>query len=269
MSVSKVRKFLYVVGAFCILLSGCTFIDTAIEKASEVAGEIVGESVGKSLGKASLRGISPAMRQIYVSSVFNAFFYGGGYQFDYHEYKPGEWTKWEVTGMDEGDEFEKAFLKKDDKGREWWRIYTSNVTEGEAEEVVLEALFSEPDKSGGRKLLRMRGIFPGDKEPGEIPVQENTSAWYREPVQLTDESMKAAEKGMETIATPAGKFKTRHLVYKTIDGRYDWWLSDKVPGGMVKYSITYGEGGNGGEKDAYTSQIVAYGSGAKSRLGSF
>ncbi len=39
--------------------------------------------------------------------------------FDYYnEYKPGEWTRWKADGMDEGDQFQKAFLKKEDGGRE-------------------------------------------------------------------------------------------------------------------------------------------------------
>lgn len=269
MSMRKIRASFCVLFACCMAFSGCTFVDTVVDKASEVAGDMVGKKLGKSVGEASLRGLSPAMRQVYVSSIFSGFFYGGGYHFDYHDYQPGEWTKWEVTGMDEGDEFEKAFLKRDAKGREWWRISTRNVSEGEAEEVVLEALFSARDKAGMTKLLRLRGLFPGDKEAGEIPVQEDTSAWYHEPVRLTRDSFEAATKGIDTITTPAGTFKARHVVYKTVDGQGEWWLSDKVPGGMVKYKITASKAEEAGEKDIYSVQLTAFGSGAKSRLQSF
>ena len=117
--------------------------------------------------------------------------------------------------------------------------------------------------------MRLRGFFPEDKEPGEIPVQENTSAWHSDPIRLTRDSLKAATKGIDTISTPAGRLKARHLVYKTGQGLGEWWLSDEVPGGMVKYQITSSESKEDSEKDMYGAQLTAFGSGAKSRLQSF
>jgi len=261
-----------------ILFGGGTgFIGSAVDKAANVAGEKVGERVGQTVGTAmagyadaSLRGLSPALMQLYVSSVFSSVFYAGGYSFEYkNAYKPGEWSNWKATGMDEGDEFQKAFLMKMDDGKEWWQIITNSVRDGKKEEVVLEAMFSAPDESGMRKLLRLRSLFPGDKEPAEVPVQENTAAWYHEPIKITEESLKAATKGTESIKTPAGTFSADHIVYRDAYGVGEWWVTDKVPGGLVKYQVTNSQAEADKEENKYTVELLGYGDGAKTRLNSF
>lgn len=278
--------FCFVPIVFMAFLPGCglllggkaggTFIGSAMDKAASVAGEKVGQKVGENVGTAiagyadaSLRGLSPALMQIYVSSIFSSVFYAGGYYFDYaNVYEPGDWTKWKATGMDEGDEFQKAFLKKTDDGKEWWQIITSSMREGKREEVVLEALFSAPDEFGMRKLLRLRSLFPGDKEPAEMPVQDNTSAWYNDPIKLTKESLEAATKGIESVTTPAGTFTAQHVVYRDAYGIGEWWLTDKVPGGLIKYQVT-GSSEQEGKASQYTVELVGYGKNASTRLGSF
>jgi len=273
----KVKLFFCISIALLILASGCAkFVESAIDRAAGTAGDKVGQRIGDTVGtamagyaEASLRGMSPALMQMYVSSIFSMFYYNGGYHFDYHDYDPGEWSKWKATGMDEGSDFGKAFLRKEDDGKEWWQIVASGIRDGESEEVTLEALFSAPDEAGSRKLLRLRSLFPGDKEPAEVPVQENTAAWYHDPVKITQESLEGATKGVETITTPAGTFTTQHIVYRDVRGIAEWWLSDKVPGGIVKYMVTSSESSEGGEKEQYTAELVASGSDAKSRLQSF
>jgi hypothetical protein len=273
----RINVLLCISIACFVFLSGCSkFVESALDKAAGTAGEKVGQRVGETVGtamagyaEASLRGMSPALMQLYVSSVFSAFFYSGGYHFDYHVYEPGEWSKWQATGMDEGEEFEKAFLRKEDDGREWWQVVVSTVREGKAEVVILEALFSAPDEAGLRTLLRLRSLFPGDKEPAEIPVQEDTAAWYHDPVKITQESLEGATKGYEDVTTPAGTFNSRHVIYRDVQGLAEWWLNDKVPGGLVKYMVTQSRGEEEGEEEQYIAEIVAFGTDAKTRLQSF
>jgi hypothetical protein len=285
---NKLKMLIYVVPlvVFMIAFSGCGcllggshgtgFIGSAMDKAANVAGEKVGQSVGENVGNtmagyanASLRGLSPALMQMYVSSLFSSVFYAGGYSFEYqNEYKPGDWSKWKATGMEEGSGFEKAFLKKEEDGKEWWQITSSSVRDGKPEEVVLEALFSAPDESGVRTLLRLRSLFPGDKEPAEVPVQENSAAWYHEPVKITDESLKAATKGTESITTPAGTFSTQHIVYRDAYGIGEWWITDKVPGGLVKYQVTQSDS-ESKKENKYEVELIDQGTGAKTRLQSY
>jgi hypothetical protein len=256
---------------------GAGFIGKPMNTAANVAGNKVGQRVGENVGNAmagyadaSLRGLSPALMQMYVSSIFSSVFYAGGYSFEYkNEYKPGDWSKWKATGMEEGSEFQKAFLKKEADGKEWWQITTSSVRDGKTEEVVLEALFSAPDASGLRTLVRLRSLFPGDKEPAEVPVQENSAAWYHDPVKITEESLKAATKGIEDVTTPAGKFSAQHVVYRDAYGLGEWWITDKVPGGLVKYMVTHSNTESKDEENKYTVELVGFGSGAKTRLQSY
>jgi hypothetical protein len=260
---------------FGFLLSGCDmFLGSALNKAASTAGDKVGQRVGDTVGTAmagyadaSLRGLSPALMQLYVSSIFSSFFYAGGYSFDYNEYKPGQWSTWQATGMEEGSKFTKAFLMKEADGKEWWQIISLAVRDGKNEEVTLEALFSAPDEAGIRKMLRLRSLFPGDKEPAEVPVQENSAAWYHDPVKVTKESMDAATKGVESVKTPAGSFQAKHVVYRDVRGLSDWWLNDTVPGGLVKYKFT--AGGEEDKKDEYTAELTGFGNDAKSKLNSF
>ncbi|MBD3184846.1 hypothetical protein GF312_21365 [Candidatus Poribacteria bacterium] len=267
-----------------IFISGCsTFIESTIDKAAGAAGNKVGQRIGDTVGtavagyaEASLMNLTPALMQMYVSSIFSMVYYHGGYSFSYNEYEPGDLTRWKATGMDEGDEFEKAFLKREEDGKEWWRVVSKGMREGNMEEVVLESLFSPPDEAGYRRLLRLRSLFPGDKEAAEVPVQENTAAWYAQPTKLTKESLEAATKGFEDVTTPAGSFNTRHVVYRDIRGIAEWWLTDEVPGGLVKYKVTYTSEESEEEEETesaeYIVEVTSFdrkGGAMDSRLGSF
>lgn len=256
-----------------LMLSGCSqLVESTVNQAAGVVGQTAGQQVGQTVGtalggyaEASLRNLSPALMQLYVSTLFSAFFYSGGYDFAHHDYKPGEWSRWQATGMDEGNEFEKAFLKRTDDGKQWWQIVASAVRDGKTEVVVLEALFSPTDEAGMRNLLRLRSLFPGDTMPAEIPVQENTAAWYHAPIKLTADSLEAATTGTEQISTPAGTFNARHVAYRDVSGRAEWWLSEDVPGGIVKYTSTTAEQ----SQPRYTAELIAFGKAAQSRLQSF
>ena len=272
MEVSTLKKISMVLGfsfVLVILLSSCsTFLDSALDTAAGIVGKKVGDTVGTAAAgyaDASLRGMSPQLMQAYTSAVFATAFYHGGYAFEVKEYKPGEWTRWQTTGMEEGEEFEKAFLKKLDDGKEWWQVIVRSVREGEKEEVILEALFS-PVEDEHRELLRMRALFPGDEEPSEIPVEKD-SGWYGEPTELTDESLAAAKKGNKKVTVPAGTFTAEHIVFKDVRGVGEWWLVSQVPGSIVKYVIK--ESAGEGEQDTYTAELADYGKKAATRLQSY
>jgi hypothetical protein len=253
MEVSTLKKISMLLGfafVLVILFSSCsTFLDSALDTAAGIVGKKVGDTVGTAA----------------ASAVFATAFYHGGYAFEVKEYRPGEWTRWQTTGMEEGEEFEKAFLKKLDDGKEWWQVIVRSVREGEKEEVILEALFS-PVEDEHRELLRMRALFPGDEEPSEIPVEKD-SGWYGEPTELTDESLAAAKKGNKKVTVPAGTFTAEHIVFKDVRGVGEWWLVSQVPGSIVKYVIK--ESAGEGEQDTYTAELADYGKKAATRLQSY
>ena len=90
--------------------------------------------------------------------------------------------------------------------------------------------------------------------------------YYYPPAKLTKESIEGAVVGRETVQVGAGKFNASKAVYSVMGaGVSEWWLSDKVPGGVVKYLFK-------GKKDSapvMEMELESFGKNAKSVLGSF
>ena len=110
----------------CAAFGCANIIDAAMDRAGTKIGARVGDEVGDQVGKAaasvvraSLMDLTPALMQLYVQALFSAGFHHGGYHYSALSYEPGQWTRWKATGVDQGDELEKAFLKREDD-KEWW-----------------------------------------------------------------------------------------------------------------------------------------------------
>lgn len=256
-----------------VTLAGCS---AAIDSAMRTAGQGIGNAVGQRVGDAAGAAIAsrlptvwtPALTQVYMNYLFTMAFHSGSYTFSGTDYDVGEWTRWQMVDADSGDrpnEMERAFLHRGDDGREWWRVKYISAAEGEARDsITVEALF---DTQTG-EIVRMRGRMPGEDEAKEMPVEEGTYG-YAEPRRLTDESLAGATVGTETVRVPAGSYRARHVRYGGMDaGAWEWWLSDDVPGGMVKYSRSY-EARDTDGPDAYNwaLDLMASGGGARSELG--
>ncbi len=248
-------------------------VDKAVSTAADKTGKAIGEAIGKEtarVGTAVVRQYTPAFMGLYVSYLFTYAFGAGSYWVETTPYSEGEWTKWAVlTGGGKAEStLEKAFLKRTEDGKEWWKVKFYDAESGDT--VVLEGLFSP----GRAELLRLRAKFP-DKAPQEVPVQKGVVT-YVPPVELTEESLEGATVGTETVKVPAGTFTARHVKYGDIatGGTVEWYIVEGVPGGLVKYVATSseekeGEGVEGLDENNYTLELMAYGSGAESELGSF
>jgi hypothetical protein len=200
---------------------------------------------------------------IYIGALF-AMEYGTGATMFEGDYKSGEWTKWKVSTEDNSDAQtnERAFLGKPSDGGEWWRIKTVSGSDT----ISMEALFkTEGGSDVQQKLVRMRGKFPGNAEAQELLVPEQYSMWNmagslgRKP---TKESLDGATVGTETVTTPAGTFKAKHVRFGTGAGTMDWWLDETAVGGWVKFVLFDQD-----KKPRYTMELVGKGTGAKSELG--
>lgn len=206
-------------------------------------------SRGPAAGSAAWNQAMTMQAQIAFTYAFSA----GGLWVGEAGYKPGEYTKfrWEAKGEDSVT-MERAFLKKLDDGKEWWRVAWSD----EEDTWLWEALL---DPESGR-VLRMRARDP-DGETGEIPVTGD--AIYTPPAELTKESVQGATVGSEKVDTPAGAFQARHVVYSAAGGgKIEWWMTDRVPGGVVKYLFDDGQG-----RSDWTSSLAEHGKDAKTILG--
>jgi len=256
-----------------IFLAGCwspqNIVDRAIDKTVDKAAERVGQKVGDAIA-ADILANNPNLMYAYSMSVFQLMFYQGGYYIEYGKgYAPGQYTQYQSQGVTEGDWFEKVLLAEHANGNQWWRVEThSKQSDGTTDVVIMEALFSKPDETGTRRVLRMRAKLPGEDQPREIPITKQDSQRWRFAAhnQLTDESMKGMEKGVEKVETPAGTFQARHLQHAYgSDGVADWYLADEVPGGVVKFTRKYDAAS---DKTDHAVTLVGYGGGkTKSVLG--
>ncbi len=204
---------------------------------------------------------------IFISQLFAVQFLSGATMFE-TDYKPGEWTRWKITTehSDESETTERAFIGKPTDGGEWWRMKTITASKDAADTISLESLF-KPDPSNDQlqTLVRMRGKLPGNSEPQELIVPEQWAMWNmagafsRKP---TKESIEGATIGVESVTTPAGTFRAKHIRFGQGGGTLDWWVDDTTIGGWVKFSMIGDD-----KKPKYTMELLAKGTGAKSELG--
>ena len=249
-------------------------IDAAARGTGAGIGNAVGNRMGAAVGSRMPAMWTPDLTQMYASYMFAIAFGAGSYNVEPKEYAPGEYTKWKIADQEnDGSDawLERAYLTKTADGKEWWRIkYIVNSKEGNAmksDTINFEGLFA----ADGSSMLRLRAKMPNEKDAKEMPVTEN-SYGYTKPTNLTAESMQGATVGTETVSVPSGSFSAKHVRYGGMGGgTLDWWLSNNVPGGLVKYSVTAPSDSQsaGPNKNAYVVELAGFGKNAKSELGSF
>lgn len=236
-----------VISIILIIGLGCSTVrDSVMKGATSGIGRAVSERAEQAVykrvaPKASLPAAgTPGWNQfmtLQAQVIFSYSFSAGGLWIGPVDYKPGEWTKFEFKVQDEPSVvLEKAFLKRTDDGKEWWRVSWTTAEEGTW---VYEALIATEES----QLLRLRARDVDGNE-GEIPVTGG-EVIYMAPTEVTQESIQGATVGKENITTPAGTFSADHVVYMAVtgEGEIEWWVTDKVPGGVVKYQLKTKEEG--------------------------
>lgn len=259
---SVISLAMLLVFTFSAIFIGCS-------KIKRVAQTVVERKVEAALFKrVAPRGETPAPSSagwgqfmvLQAQIVFSYSFSAGGFWLGQTGYKPGELTKFELKAKDEEPILlEKAFLRKLDDGKEWWRVSWS----GTDANFVYEALFSAGED---RQLLRLRAR-DANGNVGEVPVTSGQRV-YNEPIELTKESIEGAitERGVR-LDTPAGTFTANHVVYLAAagaEGQVEWWLTDEVPGGVAKYLLREKT-----EGVVWTCTLKEKGSNATTILGSY
>ncbi|MEY4608054.1 MAG: hypothetical protein RL625_271 [Gemmatimonadota bacterium] len=243
-----------------VYVAGGDKIAGAIERA---ANKIAG-SAGMAMAGANWSG---DFAWSWISQLFSMQFSSGATVFE-RPYQPGEWTRWNTRfGDDMTQETERAYIGKQSDGSQWWRINTiTRFDRQQADTVILEALFRpEMGNEFVQELVRMRAKLPDNPEPQEMLVPEQWSTWnmmgtFRS--RPTPESVEGATVGIETITTPAGTFKARHVRFGQPGGTLSWWVDESTTGGWVKFQAV-----DGSKQPTYTMELVGKGTGAKSVLG--
>ncbi len=267
--------------AIALLLAGsagCSFFSSFLWGAGDAASQRAGENAANSAmgprqapppggaygggaygggaggGGMSMATMNPAFLNMYMGVIFTYAFSSGGYDVSQVDYKPGEYTRWTGKGRDgKAILIERAHLFDDQQGRQWWKVkFTDND-----KTTILEGLL-DPST---RTFVRMRAKFPDDKEGNEMPMTDDS--YYRPAQKLSKDSVEGATKGVENVSVPAGAFSAKHVVFGGMDGSHEWWLDEKVPGGAVKQLLRNPKS----DEDRWEMELAAYGSDARSELG--
>ena len=226
----------------------------------------MGSALGNAIG-AQMSMFTPDMTWAYVGYLNGILYMSGATMFE-TDYKAGEWTRWEIKDASQSDQhmvLERAMIRRDADKSEWWRTKTINVTAERADTIVLESQLKPLDADGmTQQVVRMRGKFPGDSVGKELMVPENMNtlsaqAWGSKP---TKESIAGATVGTESVTVGNKSYVANHVRFGSGNGDMDWWLTDKVPGGLVRVQSTAR-----GQDAKWTMDLVATGTGAKSELG--
>ncbi len=274
----RIRQIMLCIFLSGLITTGCVSperilersVDRGVDRAVDSAFEAAGARVGEAVGEAIVREYTPRFTRWYTNYLMEMAFYAGGYSVEgvARDYSPGEYTQWLVAG--EGDEeinrMRRAYLGDDEEGNQWWQIVFEDASSEDT--MILEALFT-PDRD---QLLRLRTKFPNEDEPTERPVEDQQ---YRSPSHLTVESIEGATETIEEVTVPAGSFEARRVAYGSgHEGRRIWWMSDEVPGGIVRFGTEHPRAEDDAPDDAeeipvegYFSELEEYGSNARSRLG--
>lgn len=206
---------------------------------------------------AAIPGLPIIPYDLIAGTMFNYAFNVHGYWVG-RNYKPGEWTRWQVTSKEEKPThvMEKAYLKKEADGKEWWRVAYVDNGDGATFEGQFAASLAE--------MLRLRGRFSANEQPTEIPVTKGKV--YQPAKHVEAASLKNVQVKKETITVPAGTFKADHYVYSpSLSEVSEWWLSDQVPGGAVKYSFREGKDA----PNSYEMVLEKFGQNATTVLSSY
>lgn len=227
--------------ALVLSLSGCQqVVGNIVGTAMQTTTQRVGEEIGNRVASAVLGDLGPRMIRSYTIGLMHLLFYQGGYDAQLEDYQPGQYTVWQSETAEFGQIMERAFLRREENGNEWWRLeaYSQDPDTGEEFHLIMEGLFETRD-DGSRLVRRLRVQYPDSDTPEEVPItRENQEEWVVRTNQLTPESLEGMRVGQEEVTVPAGTFQTTH--YKTDAQRYrgvesNWWVTDQqIPGRIVR-----------------------------------
>jgi len=132
------------------------------------------------------------------------------------------------------------------EGDSWWY---EMVMQGKERMVSKVLVSGDPEDRKNVKRMIMKA---GDRPAMEMPVMGlGPSQGKPKPPKG-----KLVDKGIESIAVPAGTFQTRHMQYQGPDGVVDSWVSEKVPPyGVVK-----------SQARDFEMVLTGYGTGARSLI---
>jgi len=250
-----------------LALSGCSTIGSAMstalgKQAASSSTSPQSSDTSSGSGSTTNQAPSPAAAEAYQYQ-FNAF-YGGFWSFGWFgykdpNYKAGQGTVWKITSTgaksNEPITFERALLKVNADGSQWWRFQMT----ADNHTILYEFLVGS---DGIAKKVRYK-----DPESGQIGefIPSQTAVQPTAP-QVTRAQIASSFVGTENVTVPAGTFATDHYRYTDPKNGYtsDIWTSKQVPGYMVKFMTA-----NPKDNRAANGELVQIESGVTTVLSSY
>jgi hypothetical protein len=194
---------------------------------------------------------------------FNAFYSGfwsmGWFGYKDANYKAGQGTIWKFTNSKDKKTvtFERALLKVNPDGTQWWRFKLDTGKETILYEFLvgtdgtaLKVRYKDPDSGAVQEFVPAKGQ-QSQPSTAHVPTREEL-AKYKVDIQ--------------TVKVQAGTFTADHYLYtdEQANGTAETWVSTTVPGYMVKSIYTE-------KKDNQTSsgELIQVESGVSTALGSY
>ncbi len=262
-----------------LTMSGCMTFETGVQSAIDQA---VSEAVEREMS-AWLAGYTDVMM---YQLAYTQVFFIGGYGIDPDMFQEGQGTTWHVTSVDDDESMsyvaERALLKRLEDGSTWWYL----TFEGEEMDKITYEILLSPE-------LQAREMYFQDPESGEVRHHEFAhDDTEMDETEEGDETLEAMgyqtgyyyteawddyREGTESIVVGNRTFQTDVLLFTPenmeaemeddYDGEafeYRWWVSEDVPGHLVKFEYME-EGNDGGfhgelvdTRDDYTPRFVEF-----------
>jgi hypothetical protein len=260
-------------------------LDVLNARKGDLGGALAGEYTAAAPSGPSMGGSGPATRGLggmmgvgawtaeiawgYIEQMFAYEYFSGAAMLE-QPYKEGEWTRWRIAESDQPDqssEIERAFIGTTADGNEIWRHRLIENDGSKSDTLTIEGLFKPMGDNDSKQLVRARGKFPGDSAAQELIVPQqfaylNMAAAM--PFKPTKESIDGATVGTEDVKTGSGTtVSAKHVRFGGMGngGSMNWWLSDSVPGGVVRFEM------QDADKTSWTMELMGSGTGATSELG--
>ncbi|TVQ24707.1 MAG: hypothetical protein EA382_08205, partial [Spirochaetaceae bacterium] len=121
-------------------------------------------------------------------------------------------------------EHTRALLRINADGTKWWRFVFDDE-----EPIAFEALVDSE-----LRLLKIRYLDPGSDRVVEY-TPDDPRVWRRTAEATAGSEVEPVRVGAERITVAAGTFDTERYHYRDDDIDFTWWISDRVPGRIVRY----------------------------------
>lgn len=188
--------------------------------------------------------------------AYNVAFYAGGFWTEEHDFEESEGIRWSIEARDSSGshriEAARALLRWNTDGTSWWYLSYGDRSRTFTYEVLLDDSFSPItmvyEQPGTATPVRSDINYEefghdllGDGGMDAEAQRQLERFGVTELVFLSPEDLRSRRRSTGTTDVPAGRFPYEHVQY-TMPGietapenYYEWWFSDEVPGGMIRY----------------------------------